>query len=342
MYFNRLWISHKVSWVGWAHRLAYLMETSDVCTMNYDKVPLLGGLTEIGHVALVADTETNILVPYTETEILSYQRNFATRSCHNAASDQNVVNIMTFMLNGSIIVTRHYKNRKENNIQVRHYWPFYEGNPLTKGQQCGTRFHGVTSHLWDILCETLKRICFLTKSSPMAALEVVKMTISGTACDETLIEMTFFSMSSNVANRAIHFSPLSHRIKIWPDFATSQVKNIDFKSCATGSRICLHSLLPRRGTFERTAQQLKRSTHYNDVIMSAMASQITGVSILCSTVCSGSDQRKNQSSASLAFMRGLHRWPVNSPLKRSGKRKMFQLDDVIMTQRIQCRMSACE
>ena len=133
MYFNRLWISHKVSWVGWPHRLAYLMETSDVCTMNYGKVPLLGGLTEIGHVALVADTETNILVPYTETEILSYQRNFATRSCHNAASGQNV-NIMTFMLNGSIIVSRHYKNREEENIQVRHYWPFCEGNPsITDG-----------------------------------------------------------------------------------------------------------------------------------------------------------------------------------------------------------------
>ena len=47
--------------------------------------------------------------------------------------------------------------------------------------------------------------------------------------------------------------------------------------------------------------------------ISAMASQITGVLIVYSTVCSGADQRKHQSSASLAFVRGIHRWTVNSP-----------------------------
>ena len=41
-----------------------------------------------------------------------------------------------------------------------------------------------------------------------------------------------------------------------------------------------------------------------------MASQITAVSSVCSTVCSGADQRKHQSSAPLAFVRGIHRWPV--------------------------------
>ena len=41
-------------------------------------------------------------------------------------------------------------------------------------------------------------------------------------------------------------------------------------------------------------------THYSDVIMSVMTSQITGVLIICSTVCSGTDQRKHQSSASRA------------------------------------------
>ena len=44
--------------------------------------------------------------------------------------------------------------------------------------------------------------------------------------------------------------------------------------------------------------------HYSDVIMSAMVSQITGVSIVCSAVCSGVDKKKHQSSASLAFVRG--------------------------------------
>ena len=50
--------------------------------------------------------------------------------------------------------------------------------------------------------------------------------------------------------------------------------------------------------------------HYNDVIMSVMASQITGILIIYSTVCSGPDQRKHQSSASLDPVRGIHRWPV--------------------------------
>ena len=47
--------------------------------------------------------------------------------------------------------------------------------------------------------------------------------------------------------------------------------------------------------------------------MSAMASQITGVLMVCSTVCSGLDQRKHQSSASLAFVGRIHRWLVDSP-----------------------------
>ena len=50
--------------------------------------------------------------------------------------------------------------------------------------------------------------------------------------------------------------------------------------------------------------------HYNDVIMSAMASQITSLLIIYSTVYLGADQRKHQSSASLAFVRGIHRWPA--------------------------------
>ena len=61
--------------------------------------------------------------------------------------------------------------------------------------------------------------------------------------------------------------------------------------------------------------------------MSAIASDITGVSIPWSTVCSGSDQRKHQSSASLAFtVCWIHRWPVNSPQKRPVTGKMLPFD----------------
>ena len=64
--------------------------------------------------------------------------------------------------------------------------------------------------------------------------------------------------------------------------------------------------------------------------MGAMASQITSITIVYSTHYSGADQRKHQSSASLAFVRGIHRSPVNSPHKRPVTRKMFPFDDVII------------
>ena len=44
--------------------------------------------------------------------------------------------------------------------------------------------------------------------------------------------------------------------------------------------------------------------------MSAMASRITGVSTVCSTVGTGADQRKLQRSASLAFVREIRRWLI--------------------------------
>ena len=64
--------------------------------------------------------------------------------------------------------------------------------------------------------------------------------------------------------------------------------------------------------------------------MSAMASQITSLTIIYSTVYSGADQRKHQRPASLVFVRGIHRWPVNSPHKGPVTRKMFSFDDVIV------------
>ena len=68
--------------------------------------------------------------------------------------------------------------------------------------------------------------------------------------------------------------------------------------------------------------------------MSMMASQITSLTIVYPTVYRGTDQRKHQSSASLAFPRGFHRWPVKSPHKWPVTRKMFPSDDVIMMRKI--------
>ena len=64
--------------------------------------------------------------------------------------------------------------------------------------------------------------------------------------------------------------------------------------------------------------------------MGAIASQITSFTIVYSTVYSGADQSKHQSSALLAFVWGIHRGPVNSPHKWPVTRKMFPFDDVIM------------
>ena len=70
--------------------------------------------------------------------------------------------------------------------------------------------------------------------------------------------------------------------------------------------------------------------HCGDVIMGTIASQITSLTTVYSTVYSDADQRKHQSSASLAFVRGIHRGPVNSPHKGPVARKMFPFDDVTM------------
>ena len=63
--------------------------------------------------------------------------------------------------------------------------------------------------------------------------------------------------------------------------------------------------------------------------MGAIASQVNSLTIVYSMVYSGADQRKHKSSASLAFVRGIHRWPANSPQKWTVTRKMSPFDDVI-------------
>ena len=75
---------------------------------------------------------------------------------------------------------------------------------------------------------------------------------------------------------------------------------------------------------------LHMNARYSDIIMSTIGSQITSLTIVYSVLSSGADQRKHQSSASLAFVQGIHRCPVNSPHKWPVTRKMFPFHDVIM------------
>ena len=64
--------------------------------------------------------------------------------------------------------------------------------------------------------------------------------------------------------------------------------------------------------------------------MGTIASRITSLTSVYSAVYSDANQRKHQGSASVAFVRGIHRRPVNSPHKLPATRKMFPIDDVIM------------
>ena len=90
----------------------------------------------------------------------------------------------------------------------------------------------------------------------------------------------------------------------------------------------VYSTLVQEGTCCLEGQPNEK--HYDNVIMGAMASEITSLTIVYWTVYSDENQRKHQSYASLAFVWGIHRVPVNSPHKWPVTRKMSAFDDVIM------------
>ena len=99
----------------------------------------------------------------------------------------------------------------------------------------------------------------------------------------------------------------------------------------------LRALLKMVWYFEITCQMYEfyiihdnSREHYNDVVMGAIASQIASRTFVYSNVYSDADQSKHQSSASLAFVRGIHRGPGKSPHKWPVTRKIFPFDDVIM------------
>ena len=72
--------------------------------------------------------------------------------------------------------------------------------------------------------------------------------------------------------------------------------------------------------------QIAQNDHHNDVLMSTKACQITSLTIVLSTVYSGANERKHQSSASLEYVRGIHRWPMNSPHLVPVMQKMSAFD----------------
>ena len=111
-------------------------------------------------------------------------------------------------------------------------------------------------------------------------------------------------------------------------YNTADADNLATQWTRSSSAIVLiHSTLNILISTQETLIFWENGMHYNGVIMSAMVSQLTSLTIVYSIVYSGADGIKHQSSASLAFVRGIHCWPVNSPHKEP---LMFPFDDVIM------------
>ena len=104
---------------------------------------------------------------------------------------------------------------------------------------------------------------------------------------------------------------------------------IKFNSNLPGANELILEDMVKDGCYQ-TKTTHNKAWHYSDVIMGTMASQITNLTIVYSTIYSDTAQRKHQSSTSMAFVKGIHRRRVNSPHKRPVTRKMFPFDDIIM------------
>ena len=103
--------------------------------------------------------------------------------------------------------------------------------------------------------------------------------------------------------------------------------NLPWRTCVKSHKDSLKPIIPLQSHEAR-----EKLCHYNDVIMSVMASQITSLTTVYSTVYS------THRSVSRAFVSP--RSPVNSPHKSPVTRKMFPFDDVIMAYFMGCILSS--
>ena len=134
--------------------------------------------------------------------------------------------------------------------------------------------------------------------SPLAAMETTKMTTS--SAEENFIKMTTFPFK--------WYTWGCHAIGGYDVRGSYQSAKPDFMSKPNQRKQSLEHILwdilyHHAGGCDHIIMD-SVLIHYSDVIISATVSQITSVSSVCSTICSGADQRKHQSSASLAFVRG--------------------------------------
>ena len=119
-----------------------------------------------------------------------------------------------------------------------------------------------------------------------------------------------------LASMAIHCYPLQFRKTIWP----YQTKSYFYIYNPLGTVVTsLEFTMKQSAQFHQPLSydyadvllglfsNLKWNEHYDDVIMSTMASQITSLTVVYSTIYSDADQRKHQTPVSLAFVWGIHR-----------------------------------
>ena len=185
---------------------------------------------------------------------------------------------------------------------------------------------------WQRACHTIKRM--LNKYSLINTLSATfpyRLTHLLSLKCENRYQMQLKNFSFGVNQSKALFLKCNIQQNTFSEMAVSELPN-NSSVCATTTKIiyairysCLYKV-----SFVEGTETSWDWPHYYDVIMGAVASQITSLKIVHSTVYSDADQRKHQSSASLAFVRGIHRWPVNSPHKWPVTRKMFPFDDVIM------------
>ena len=107
-------------------------------------------------------------------------------------------------------------------------------------------------------------------------------------------------------------------------------RSVAAAECLRVLRVWLTHHRPLNVMMDGPSEALSHMTKHYDVIISAMPSQITSLTIVYSSVYSDADQRKHQSSASQAFVWGMHRWAMNSPHKAPVTRKRFPFDDGIV------------
>ena len=146
-----------------------------------------------------------------------------------------------------------------------------------------------------------------------------------TWCYSTLFcsaEMIFLYGSVHILQGSL-YGPLVCEVMLWENVHSTSIKSLQNYNKARSACIPL-------GMGCICGGRAGAQTHCSDVIISTMASQIFSLTVVYSTVYSGADQRKHQSSVSLASVRGIHRWPVNSPHKEPATRKMSPFDKVVM------------